>query len=53
MITRNETEGVIQALVDALDIPVVSLFEHAAGPPDPGPTGQRNRQALEKIIKRS
>jgi transcriptional regulator with XRE-family HTH domain len=41
MITRYETEGVIppaegiQALVDALGIPVVRLFEHAAEPPDP------------------
>jgi transcriptional regulator with XRE-family HTH domain len=40
MITRYETEGVIppaerlQALVDALEIPVARLFEHAAEPPD-------------------
>jgi transcriptional regulator with XRE-family HTH domain len=40
MITRYETEGVIppaerlQALVDALEIPVVRLFEHAAEPAD-------------------
>jgi transcriptional regulator with XRE-family HTH domain len=40
MITRYETEGVIppaerlQALVDALEIPVGRLFEHAAEPPD-------------------
>jgi hypothetical protein len=41
MITRYETEGVIypaerlQALVDALEIPVAKLFEHAAEPSDP------------------
>jgi transcriptional regulator with XRE-family HTH domain len=40
MITRYETEGVIppserlQTLVDALEIPVARLFEHAAEPPD-------------------
>jgi transcriptional regulator with XRE-family HTH domain len=41
MITRYETEGVIppaerlQTLVDALEIPVARLFEHAAEPPEP------------------
>jgi hypothetical protein len=40
MITRYETEGVIppaerfQAMIDALEIPVVRLFEHTVEPSD-------------------